>query len=176
MSASRHLTKTAVHGLPKHERLDDLLGASSDPAPRRTRRIAWVGEPSPFDDPAVAYLMTTGRLPPAVRRGIRLAAARANTRNGHRRRLLEHPHPLSLAPVPGLGRSYAWTPANGYLQDVDLRVCALFDGPVAGAGLPGNVTLVVRPVDRTAAVGSDEHPAATFVVRRLRAEFLRRAA
>lgn len=62
------------------------------------------------------------------------------------------------------------------IDRMDLRVCALFDGPVAGAGLPGNATLVVRPVDRTAAVGSDEHPAATFVVRRLRAEFLRRAA
>lgn len=114
--------------LPRPEKLRDLLAASDDPHPRKTRRIEWVGEQSPLDNPVIAFNLLTGRYSPQRAKAIRWAAAKANTRV-MRIRVFEHDHHLSMAPQAHLGRSYVWSEANGYVQEVDYRDV---DGILAG--------------------------------------------
>lgn len=104
--------------LPRHERLDDLLAASDDPSPRKTRRIEWIGEKSPYDDPTVVWGLLTGYYTEEQKRLIRLAAARARTRV-HRNRLFEHDHQHAQAVLKGLQRTYLWCKENNFVCDVD---------------------------------------------------------
>lgn len=109
-------------GLPVHDRLPDMLASSTEPQPRATVRIEWVGERSPFDSPTVQYGIIRGAYTPTQIKALRLAAAQANTRNGKRRRLLESGSDhRAMAPVPGLGKTYIWERRNGYVCTVDNR-------------------------------------------------------
>lgn len=107
------MTGPAIHG-----RLDDLLAASHDPAPRKTRRIEWVGEQSPYDNPVIAWNLLMGRYTPTQQRAIRLAAAQARTREC-RERLMEHNHQHAQAVMRGLSRTYHWHKGNEFICDVD---------------------------------------------------------
>lgn len=104
--------------LPKHPHLDDLDAISDDPHPRKTRRVEWVGEQSPYDNPVIAWNLLQGRYTEQQKQAIRLAAARARTRVC-RERLLEHEHRYAQAVFKGLRRTYHWTKANNFVQDVD---------------------------------------------------------
>lgn len=117
--------------LPRHDRLGDLLGASTDPAPRKTMRIEWVGQPNPLDNPIVQWGMIQGWYSDDVKKAIRKAAAIAVTRV-RRNRLLEHDHQHSLAAMKGLRRTYMWSDANQYICDVDYDdVDIIFSSSVA---------------------------------------------
>ena len=74
-----------VANLPRHIRLDDLLGASDDPMPRKTRRVEWIGEDNIMEDPRIQANILLGRYSEVQKRAIMMAAAKANTR-GHRHR------------------------------------------------------------------------------------------
>jgi hypothetical protein len=106
--------------LPRHDGLGALLSASVDPAPRKTRRIEWVGEFNPLDLPFVAFATLRGQtfFTDEQKRLIRRMAARARTR-GYRNRLMEHDHQHAMCAVKGLQRTYQWTRENGYVCDVD---------------------------------------------------------
>jgi|SRR5215218_3781253 len=105
--------------LPRHERLPDVLGASSDPHPKKTHRLEWIGEPSPLDNPITEAMLLHKQFTPLQEQAVRKATAYAQTRgDGHRTRLLEHDHPGALAPIPGLSQTYIFSRANGYVQDV----------------------------------------------------------
>lgn len=121
-----------VANLPRHLRLDDLLGASDDPMPRNTFRCEWIGERNIMEDPRVQANLLLGRYSEVQKRALMNAAARANTRGtGHRIRLLEHNHQLAQAVVPHLGRTYVFSELNGYLQHVDNRdYDAIFASPI----------------------------------------------
>jgi hypothetical protein len=105
-------------GPPRHEGLLRLLSESEDPRPRGTRRVEWVGEASPLDNPVVAYNLMMGLYTPTQAKAVRLAAARARTRV-RAARLLEHDHQHAMAVFRGLSRTYIWERENGYVQDVD---------------------------------------------------------
>lgn len=104
--------------LPKHPHLQDLLAVSDDPAPRKTRRIEWIGEQSPFDNPVIAWNMIQGNYTKLQMEAIRKAAARARVRV-RRSRTAEHNHQYSVAACKGLHRTYHWTKENNYTCDVD---------------------------------------------------------
>lgn len=107
-------------GLPTHERLPDLLAASDDPHPRKTRRIEFVGDRSPFDDERVQANLLLGRYTPTMVDAIRLAAKRAVVRiYRFTDRVLETNSRHALAPVAHLGRTYRWHAGNNYIEDVD---------------------------------------------------------
>jgi hypothetical protein len=119
--------------LPKHDRLDDLLGASSDPHPRKTRRVEWVGQVSPLDNPIIVLRLLNGYYTPLQEQAIRKAAAHARTRgDSHRIRLLEHDHPGAQAVFKGLKQTYIFSAKNGYVQDVSYEDCdVIFSSEVA---------------------------------------------
>lgn len=119
---SKSVEHAASHpGLPIHARLRELLAASDDPTPRTTVRIEWVGERSPFDNPNVIYGLLNKTYTSLQIKALRLAAAQANTRNGKRRRLLESGNDRrSMAPVPGLKKTYIWEAKTGYVAEVDI--------------------------------------------------------
>lgn len=118
-------------GQPTHERLPDLLAASDDPHPRKTRRIEFVGERSPFDDERVQANMLLGRYTPTIEQAIRLAAKKAVVRiHGFTERVFERNDHRSLAPVAHLNRSYRWHAGNNYIENVDFDdVDAILGGP-----------------------------------------------
>jgi hypothetical protein len=119
--------------LPKHERLDDLRSHADDPHPRKTRRVEWVGQMSPLDNPLVAFRMVNKLYTPLQEQAIRKAAAYARTRGeGHRIRTMDHPHPAAISEVRGLLRSYIFEPANDYTVDMDYHdYDIIFAGPDA---------------------------------------------
>lgn len=119
---SKSVEYAASHpGLPNHARLRELLAASDDPTPRKTVRIEWVGERSPFDNPSVIYGLLNKTYTNLQVKALRMAAAQANTRGGKRRRLLESGNDRrSMAPVPGLQKTYIWEAKTGYMADVDI--------------------------------------------------------
>jgi hypothetical protein len=121
------------NGQPTHERLPDLLAASDDPHPRKTRRIEFVGERSPFDDERVQANMLLGRFTPTIEQAIRLAAKKAVVRiHKFTERVLERDHRYALAPEKHLGRTYRWHAGNNYIEDVDFGdVDAILGGPSA---------------------------------------------
>ena len=113
---------------PRHDRLDDLLAASEDPRPRRTRRIEWIGEQSVFDaypdlphklamDAGKAANDPTRFFTPQQETAIRRAAQKAVVRV-HRVRLMEHDHQHALA-TNKLNRTYEFRRENNYICDVD---------------------------------------------------------
>lgn len=109
-----------IANLPRHLRLDELLSNSSDPAPRKTRRVEWVGEDNIMEDPRVQANLLLKRYSATQERAIMMAAARANTRgHRHRTRLLEHNHAAAQAVVMGLSRTYIFSELNSYIQFVD---------------------------------------------------------
>lgn len=117
-------------GQPTHERLPDLL-ATNDVGPRKTRRIEFIGERSPFDDERVQAKILLGRFTPTQLHAIRTAAKRAVVRI-HRfsERVLERDHQYALAPDKHLQRTYRWHAGNAYIEDVDYRdVDAIMGGP-----------------------------------------------
>jgi hypothetical protein len=122
---------TTRAGLPTHERLPDLLAASDDPHPRKTRRIEFVGDRSPFDDERVQANLLLGRYTPTMEQAIRLASFRAVVRiHKFSERLMEHNHQYALSPHKHLGRTYCWHAGNDYIEDVDYGdVDAILGGP-----------------------------------------------
>jgi hypothetical protein len=122
---------TTRTGLPTHERLPDLLAASNDPHPRKTRRIEFVGERSPFDDERVQANLLLGRYTPTIVEAIRLAAKNAVVRlHKFSERVLEHNSQHALAPVAHLGRTHRWHAGNDYIEDVDFAdVDAILGSP-----------------------------------------------
>jgi hypothetical protein len=110
---------TTRTGLPTHERLPDLL-ATNDVQPRKTRRIEFVGDRSPFDDERVQANLLMKRFTPTIEEAIRLAAKRAVVRiHKFTERVLERDHRYALAPEKHLGRTYRWYVGNNYIEDVD---------------------------------------------------------
>lgn len=108
--------------LPRHERLDDLLALSEDPSPHKTRRVEWIGQKSPLEDPRVQLNLLMGNYTPLQETAIRLAAARAVTRVGNvRSRLIEHDHRYGMATFKGLSRSYHFTPLNSFICELTYR-------------------------------------------------------
>ena len=115
----------------KHERLDDLLAASHDPHPRKTRRVEWVGEKSPLDDPVIAFNLLMGKYTPTQEKAIRRAAQRTRSRSWGER-LLEHEHQHAQAVVKGMRRSYIFNRANKFICEMDFKdVDILFSSPIA---------------------------------------------
>lgn len=133
-----------------HERLDDLLAVSDDPAPRKTRRIEWIGEQSPLDNPVIAWNLIQKRYTPTQERAIRIAAARARTRT-YRERLLEHDHQYSQAVMRGLSRTYHWHKGNEFVCDVDYADVDRILGSDAGHefrdldAMEGDEPLILQP-------------------------------
>lgn len=118
--------------LPRHPSRETLLDAAIDPHPRKTRRIEWIGEKSPFDDDVLVAMMLMNYYTPTQKKAIRLAAAKALTRvDQYRIRMLEAgSHSRSLAPTAHLHRTYEWSFRNGFVQDVDYRdVDTILGGP-----------------------------------------------
>jgi hypothetical protein len=104
--------------LAEMPRLRDLDAISDDPHPRQTRRIEWIGEQSPLDDPVIVWKLMTGQFTATQAKAIRLAAAKANTRV-RRERVFEHEHQYAMAALKGLHRTYHWTKDNDFICDVD---------------------------------------------------------
>jgi hypothetical protein len=116
-----------LKALPRHERIPDLLGAKDVHAPKGRRRVEWVGQASPLDNPMIVARMLAGLYTPLQEQAIRRAAAHARTRgqitkNGfyepHRIRLLEHDHTGAQVVFQGLHETYIFSPKNMYIQDV----------------------------------------------------------
>lgn len=110
--------------LPKHHDLPALLAHAADPHPRKTRRIEWIGEADPLDNPVVEYRLLTGQYTEQQKKAIRWAAATARTRGakgGLRNRLMEAEHRHAEATVTGLRRTYYWTRENNYVCAVDFE-------------------------------------------------------
>lgn len=115
----------------RHERLDDLLAASDDPHPRKTRRIEWIGDKSPLDDPVVAFNLLMGKYTPTQEKAIRRAAAKVHSRVWGDR-LLEHEHQHAQAVVKGMRRSYIFTKKHKFICEMDYKdVDILFSSPIA---------------------------------------------
>lgn len=117
--------------LPRHEGLPALLSHATDPAPRKTRKIEWIGERSPLDEPVVAWRLMTKQFTALQEAVIRRAAAMARTRV-KRERLFEHDHQHAQAVLKGLHRTYLFTKANNYIQDVDYHDVDILLGSESG--------------------------------------------
>jgi hypothetical protein len=120
--------------LPKHarhDRLDDLLAASHDHHVRKTRRVEWIGEKSPLDEPVIAFNLLLGRYTPMQEKAIRRAAQKVRSRS-FGMRLLEHEHQHAQAVVTGFKRSYLFEAKAKYICEMDYPdATRLFDSPVA---------------------------------------------
>lgn len=124
---------TTRNGLPTHERLPDLLAASDDPHPRKTRRIEFVGERSPFDDERVQANMLLGRYTPTMMEAIRVASKKAVVRiDKFMERVFECYDHRSLAPVAHLKRTYRWHAGNNYIENVDFADVDVILGSPSG--------------------------------------------
>ncbi len=109
-------------GLPTHLRLPELMAAGDHLTTRKTVVLEWVGEVDPMVDPVIQFRIATGEFSPLEIEALRSAAVRAVTRAGNRRRILEAANdPRSLAPVPGLLRTYCWERRNQYRVEATIR-------------------------------------------------------
>jgi hypothetical protein len=75
------------------------------PEGRPGRRIEWVGEASPFDDPFIEFGVSTGRYTPQQVALIRRASLRVNKRTEHNIRRMSQED-------PGLSREVLWGPGR----------------------------------------------------------------
>jgi hypothetical protein len=119
--------------LPRHERLPDLLAASEDPHPRKTRRIKFVGDFVPADNDLIMAkvmlseaLMVQGKpgapYTETMVKAVRWANATAlKPISGCLIRVFEHDDQLSMAPQAHLSRTYQWRGENDFTCDVDYR-------------------------------------------------------